>query len=47
MYKLLRDDKNTINLEDELERMIADEDYSNLWRVPMSIGAPRNHNIFI
>lgn len=27
--------------EDELERMIAEEDYSNLWRVPMSIGAPR------
>lgn len=27
--------------EEELERMIAEEDYTNLWRVPMSIGAPR------
>jgi len=27
--------------EEELERMIAEEDYENLWRVPMSIGAPR------
>jgi hypothetical protein len=27
--------------EEELARMIAEEDYSNLWRVPMSIGAPR------
>ena len=27
--------------ENELERMIADEDYSNLWRVPMSLGEPR------
>ncbi|XP_023335054.1 PIH1 domain-containing protein 1-like [Eurytemora carolleeae] len=27
--------------EQELERVIADEDYSTLWRVPMSIGAPR------
>ena len=25
----------------ELERMIAEEDYSNLWRVPMSLGQPR------
>jgi len=25
----------------ELERLIAEEDYSNLWRVPMSLGAPR------
>ena len=27
--------------ERELERMIAEEDYSNLWRVPMSLGEPR------
>ena len=27
--------------EGELERMIAEEDYSNLWRVPMSLGEPR------
>ena len=27
--------------EQELERMIAEEDYSNLWRVPMSLGEPR------
>jgi len=27
--------------EKELEDMIEKEDYSNLWRVPMSIGAPR------
>lgn len=27
--------------ESELERLISDEDYSNLWRVPMSLGAPR------
>ena len=27
--------------EKELERMIAEEDYSNLWRVPMSLGEPR------
>lgn len=25
----------------ELERMIAEEDYTNLWRVPMSLGQPR------
>jgi len=27
--------------EQELERMISEEDYTNLWRVPMSIDAPR------
>jgi len=27
--------------EAELTKMIANEDYSNLWRVPMSLGAPR------
>jgi len=27
--------------EKELERVIADEDYTTLWRVPMSIGEPR------
>lgn len=27
--------------EQELERVIADEDYTTLWRVPMSIGEPR------
>jgi len=27
--------------EAELTKMIATEDYSNLWRVPMSLGAPR------
>jgi len=27
--------------EDELTKMISEEDYSNLWRVPMSLGAPR------
>ena len=27
--------------ESELSRLIESEDYSNLWRVPMSLGAPR------
>jgi len=28
--------------EQELQRVIADEDYTTLWRVPMSIGSPRS-----
>ena len=30
-----------------LFRVIAEEDYSNLWRVPMSLGAPRSGGFLI
>ena len=30
--------------ESELSRLIESEDYTNLWRVPMSLGAPRREN---